>query len=51
VHTSRAALKLVTEALVEALVTRRGDRGRDARAAALGELGPRSRRDAAYMDV
>ncbi|WP_402371550.1 MurR/RpiR family transcriptional regulator [Isoptericola rhizosphaerae] len=38
-HTSRAALMLVTEALVEALVIRRGDRGRDARAAALGELG------------
>lgn len=38
-HTSRAALMLVTEALVEALVTRRGDRGRDARAAVLGELG------------
>lgn len=39
IHTSRAALMLVIEALVEALVTRRGDRGRDARAAALGELG------------
>lgn len=39
VHTSRAALMLVTEALVAALVTRRGDRGRDARAAVLHELG------------
>ncbi|PRZ03867.1 RpiR family transcriptional regulator [Isoptericola sp. CG 20/1183] len=39
VHTSRAALMLVTEALVEALVARRGDRGRDARAVALDELG------------
>ena len=38
-HTSRAALMLVTEALVEVLVARRGDRGRDARAAALAELG------------
>lgn len=38
-HTSRAALMLVTEALVDALLTRRGDRGRDARAAALEVLG------------
>lgn len=38
-HTSRAALMLVTEALVDALLTRRGDRGRDARAAVLEVLG------------
>ncbi|WP_221586082.1 MurR/RpiR family transcriptional regulator [Microbacterium sp. G2-8] len=39
VHTSRAALMLVTEALVDALLTRRGERGRDARAAVLQVLG------------
>ena len=38
-HTSRAALMLVIEALVDALITRRGPRGRDARDAALRELG------------
>lgn len=35
VHTSRAAMTLVVEALVEALVVQRGPRARDARAAAL----------------
>ncbi|MTE23310.1 MurR/RpiR family transcriptional regulator [Microbacterium sp. ZXX196] len=39
VHTSRAALMLVTEALVDAVTARRGDRGRAARAAVLAELG------------
>lgn len=39
VHTSRAALMLVTELLVDALFVRRGERGRDARAAVLRELG------------
>ena len=38
-HTSRAALMLVTEALVDALLTRRGERGREARAAVLEVLG------------
>ncbi|MEG3615284.1 MurR/RpiR family transcriptional regulator [Isoptericola haloaureus] len=38
-HTSRAALMLMIEALVEVLVARRGERGRDARAAVLHELG------------
>lgn len=37
-HTSRAALMLVIEALVDALVTRRGSRGREARDAMLLEL-------------
>lgn len=37
-HTSRAALMLVTEALVDALIARRGERGRDAREAVLTEL-------------
>lgn len=39
VHTSRAALMLLTEQLVDLLVTRRGDRGREARAASLSVLG------------
>ncbi|WP_062212062.1 MurR/RpiR family transcriptional regulator [Demequina oxidasica] len=38
VQTSRAALALVIEALVEALVARRGERGRTARAAVLSVL-------------
>lgn len=38
-HTSRAALMLVTEAIVDLLTARRGKRGRDARAAVLRELG------------
>lgn len=38
VHTSRAALALVSEALVGGLVTRRGSRGRAARAAAIAQV-------------
>ncbi|MGI6878737.1 MurR/RpiR family transcriptional regulator [Microbacterium sp. gxy059] len=38
-HTSRAALMLVIESVVDALLDRRGDRGRDARDAVLQELG------------
>lgn len=38
-HTSRAALMIVTEALVDALVAHRGPRGRTARDAVLRELG------------
>lgn len=38
-HTSRAVLMLVTEALVDLLVARRGDRGVRARAAVLSVLG------------
>ncbi|WP_029149508.1 MurR/RpiR family transcriptional regulator [Microbacterium indicum] len=38
-HTSRAALMLVTEAIVDLLLVRRGDRGVSARAAALEVLG------------
>nr|WP_165137805.1 MurR/RpiR family transcriptional regulator [Microbacterium amylolyticum] len=37
-HTSRAALMLVTEALVDALIARRGERGHEARTAVLEEL-------------
>ncbi|WP_105567064.1 MurR/RpiR family transcriptional regulator [Microbacterium halophytorum] len=39
VHTSRAALMLVIESLVDALIARRGPRGRAARDAVLRELG------------
>lgn len=39
IHTSRAGLTLVIEGLVELLVARRGERGREARAAALSMLG------------
>lgn len=38
VHTSRAALMLITESLVELLVVRRGDRARTARSATLSVL-------------
>jgi len=38
-HTSRAALMLVTESVVGLLVTRRGESGRDARSATLSVLG------------
>ncbi len=38
IHTSRAALMLLTEHLVDALVEMRGDRGREARAAVLTVL-------------
>ncbi|MER3393594.1 MAG: MurR/RpiR family transcriptional regulator, partial [Microcella pacifica] len=38
VHTSRAALMLVTEFVVELLVSRRGDRARVAQAATLSML-------------
>lgn len=38
-HTSRVALALVVESLVDALVTHRGPRGREARDAVLKELG------------
>jgi len=38
IHTSRAALMLVTEELVDLFVERRGDRGREARATALSVL-------------
>ncbi len=43
VHTSRAALALVIEALVDQVVTRRGSRGREARDAALRLIGGRLR--------
>lgn len=39
IHTSRAGLMLVIEVLVGLLVARRGERGREARAAALSVLG------------
>jgi len=39
IHTSRAGLMLVIEGLVGLLVARRGERGREARAAALSVLG------------
>ena len=39
VHTSRAALVLLVEQVVELLVAHRGERGRAARAAALSVLG------------
>ncbi|WP_282827895.1 MurR/RpiR family transcriptional regulator [Gulosibacter sediminis] len=39
IHTSRAALMLLTEQLVDQLITHRGDRGRDAQAAAVSMLG------------
>lgn len=42
-HTSRAGMALVVETLVDMLVTRRGDRGRQARAAAMGVVGKRLR--------
>lgn len=42
-HTSRAGMSLVVEALVDMLVTRRGARGRQARAAAMGVVGRRLR--------
>lgn len=39
IHTSRAALMLLTEQLVDLLIVHRGERGRDARAASLSVLG------------
>lgn len=39
IHTSRAALMLLTEQLVDQLIAHRGDRGRDAQAAAVSMLG------------
>lgn len=39
IHTSRAALMLLTEGLVDLLVERRGERGREARAASLSVIG------------
>ncbi|MDN3310306.1 MurR/RpiR family transcriptional regulator [Microbacterium oryzae] len=39
IHTSRAALMLVNEQLVDLLIARRGGRGQDARAASLSVLG------------
>lgn len=44
-HPSRAALMLVIEALVDALAARRGERGRDARAAVLDVLAPAIREE------
>lgn len=44
-HPSRAALMLVVEALTDALMMRRGDRGRDARAAVLDVLAPAIREE------
>lgn len=42
-HTSRAGMALAIEALVDMLVTRRGDRGRQARSVAMGVVGKRLR--------
>lgn len=39
IHTSRAALMLLTEQLVDQLIAYRGDRGRDAQSAAISMLG------------
>lgn len=42
-HTSRAGMALVVESVVDLLVSRRGDRGRQARAVAMGVVGKRLR--------
>lgn len=41
IHTSRAGMALMVEALIDMLVSRRGDRGRAARSAALSVVGKR----------